>query len=53
MSPDGFPLCHYDTDNHRIQKFDKDGNFISTLGTYGSGEGQFRYLPAGVAAGFM
>jgi streptogramin lyase len=30
-----------DTYNHRIQKFDSDGNFITKWGGYGSGDGQF------------
>jgi tripartite motif-containing protein 71 len=31
-----------DTENERIQKFDSAGNFITTWGSPGSGEGQFR-----------
>ena len=27
--------------NHRIQKFDGNGNFLVTWGSYGSGDGQF------------
>lgn len=27
--------------NHRVQKFDKEGNFITKWGSYGSGDGQF------------
>ena len=27
--------------NHRVQKFDSQGNFITKWGTYGSGDGQF------------
>ncbi len=30
-----------DNKNHRIQKFDADGNFVTAWGTYGKGEGQF------------
>ncbi|MFC2020084.1 6-bladed beta-propeller [Chloroflexota bacterium] len=37
-----------DYDNHRIQKFDSDGNFITKWGEQGSGDGQF-YNPARVA----
>ena len=37
-----------DTDNHRIQKFDSSGGFITKWGSYGSGDGQFDY-PSGVA----
>jgi len=29
--------------NHRIQKFDPDGNFLTTWGTFGTGNGQFQY----------
>ena len=38
-----------DTGNHRIQKFDSEGNFLRKWGTLGSGDGQFGY-PYGVAA---
>ena len=31
-----------DSGNNRIQKFDSNGNFLSTWGTTGSGNGQFR-----------
>jgi DNA-binding beta-propeller fold protein YncE len=31
-----------DTYNHRIQKFDSDGNFITKSGTEGSGDVQFQ-----------
>ena len=34
--------------NHRIQKFDGNGNFMTKWGMRGSGDGQFNY-PAGVA----
>ena len=30
-----------DRGNHRIQKFDKDGNFITKFGSVGKGNGQF------------
>jgi len=33
--------------NYRIQKFDSEGNFISTFGTEGNGNGQF-YNPNGI-----
>jgi DNA-binding beta-propeller fold protein YncE len=33
-----------DAGNHRIQKFDSDGNFIETIGSRGQGPGEF-YLP--------
>lgn len=32
-----------DTNNHRIQKFDPEGNFIASWGSLGYGEGQFYY----------
>jgi sugar lactone lactonase YvrE len=37
-----------DTGNHRIQKFDSDGQFIAKWGVFGNGEGQF-YNPYGIA----
>ena len=37
-----------DTGNQRIQKFDADGNFLTTWGSEGSGNGQFEG-PVGVA----
>jgi hypothetical protein len=33
-----------DAGNHRIQKFDPDGNYIETIGSRGQGPGEF-YLP--------
>ncbi len=39
-----------DTWNHRIQKFDSDGNFITKFGTLGSAPGQFNE-PEGIAVG--
>jgi DNA-binding beta-propeller fold protein YncE len=30
-----------DTFNHRIQKFDSNGNFMTKWGSYGNGKGQF------------
>jgi len=33
-----------DAGNHRIQKFDSDGNYIETIGSRGQGPGEF-YLP--------
>ena len=33
-----------DTDNHRVQKFDSNGNFITEWGSYGSGDGQFNEI---------
>jgi len=37
-----------DAGNHRIQKFDSNGNFLLTWGTFGSDDGEFRG-PTGVA----
>ncbi len=37
-----------DTQNHRIQVFDAQGNLIRSIGSLGSGEGQF-YEPRGIA----
>ena len=37
-----------DYNNHRIQKFDSSGNFISKWGSEGSGDGQF-FIPSSVA----
>jgi len=36
-----------DTNNHRIQVFDSEGNLLKKWGTYGSGDGQFNF-PTGV-----
>jgi len=36
-----------DVYNHRIQKFDNDGNFINQWGSEGSEDGQFKY-PTGI-----
>jgi len=32
-----------DAGNHRIQKFDTDGNYIATIGNQGQGPGEFQY----------
>ena len=37
-----------DAGNHRIEKFDKEGNFITQWGGYGNGDGQFNF-PYGIA----
>src|SRR5882762_1405082 len=37
-----------DTGNHRVQKFDRLGNFITQWGSTGTGDGQFT-LPLGAA----
>ena len=37
-----------DMDNHRIQKFDSDGNFITKWGSEGDGDGQFSIVTPGV-----
>jgi DNA-binding beta-propeller fold protein YncE len=36
-----------DTGNHRIEKFDREGNFISQWGGFGNGDGQFNF-PYGI-----
>ena len=33
-----------DIANHRIEKFDEDGNFLLAFGTEGTGSGQFQFL---------
>jgi DNA-binding beta-propeller fold protein YncE len=33
-----------DTRNHRIQKFDSNGQFLATWGSAGSGDGQFNFI---------
>jgi DNA-binding beta-propeller fold protein YncE len=37
-----------DTGNHRVEKFDKEGNFITQWGGFGNGDGQFNF-PYGIA----
>jgi len=37
-----------DTGNHRIEKFDKEGNFITQWGGFGNAKGQFNF-PYGIA----
>lgn len=37
-------------DNHRVQKFDAAGRFLTQWGGYGDGDGQFKY-PSGIAIG--
>lgn len=37
-----------DTGNHRIEKFDREGNFITQWGGFGNGSGQFNF-PYGIA----
>ncbi len=32
-----------DTGNQRIQKFDREGNFVTQWGGFGNGEGQFNF----------
>jgi DNA-binding beta-propeller fold protein YncE len=36
-----------DTGNHRVQKFDRDGNFITQWGGFGGGDSQFNF-PYGI-----
>ena len=38
-----------DADNHRIQKFNSDGEFITEWGREGSGDGEFSSLIFGIA----
>jgi len=38
-----------DTGNHRIQRFNAAGTFVSKWGTEGTGDGQFRYPKIAVA----
>lgn len=37
-----------EANNHRVQKFDQDGNFLATWGSFGNGDGEFNF-PAGIA----
>ncbi len=37
-----------DTGNHRVEKFDREGNFITQWGGFGNGDGQFNF-PYGIA----
>jgi DNA-binding beta-propeller fold protein YncE len=37
-----------DTGNHRVEKFDREGNFITQWGGFGNGAGQFNF-PYGIA----
>jgi predicted membrane-bound mannosyltransferase/DNA-binding beta-propeller fold protein YncE len=49
VSPDGEFVYVADTWNHRIQKFDADGNFITMWGSFGQGsEGDFLWGPRDV-----
>ena len=34
----------YQKDNHRIQKFSSEGDFIAAFGSEGTGDGQFTHL---------
>ena len=47
MDNEGFVYVA-DCDNHRIQKFTLEGQFVCSFGTEGSLPGQLRYCPAGV-----
>jgi DNA-binding beta-propeller fold protein YncE len=48
LSPDGQRLYAIDQNNHRVQFFDKDGQFLGKFGTQGAGNGQFKF-PSGIA----
>ncbi len=49
VSPDGEYVYVADTWNHRIQKFDADGNFITMWGSFGQGaDGAFLWGPRDV-----
>lgn len=49
VGPDG-SIYVVDTDNHCVQKFDSNGNFITKWGSFGWSDGQF-YYPNSIAAG--
>lgn|GEM_PF-5265426 len=38
-----------DADNYRVQKFNSQGDFVSNIGSQGSGDGQFSWSLAGIA----
>ena len=48
MSPSDGSIVIADSSNHRVQIFDRNGNFLSSFGSYGQQEGEFDCL-AGVA----
>jgi DNA-binding beta-propeller fold protein YncE len=50
VTKDGQAIYVSDTSNHRIQKFSKDGLFLSVIGAQGSGFGNFNN-PKGLSVG--
>jgi sugar lactone lactonase YvrE len=48
IASDDFSIYALDVLNHRVQKFDHNGQFMSKWGTNGTGEGQFDF-PSGIA----
>jgi len=48
LSPDGGFVYVVDRDNHRVQQFDGEGDFVKQWGGEGDGPGKFRH-PEGIA----
>lgn len=49
LTPDGNNLYVVDSKNFRVQRFDKDGNYLGQFGSFGTGDGQFGYSMAEIA----